>query len=73
MPVPGRLAVTLLALNRSPVLIEWVATSDLRTMDLFFASLGLGRLIPLPSRLHAPCDPKQPAAILDIGKRTHQP
>jgi len=26
-----------------------------------------------PSRLHAPCDPKQPAPILDIGKRTHQP
>jgi hypothetical protein len=42
MPMPGRLAVMLSALNRSPVLIGWVATSDLRAMILFFASLGLG-------------------------------
>jgi hypothetical protein len=32
MPVPGRLAVILSALNRSPVLIGWVATSDLRAL-----------------------------------------
>jgi hypothetical protein len=43
MPVPGRLAVMLPALNLSPVLIRCVATSDLRAMGLFFSSLGLER------------------------------
>src|SRR5438105_2008418 len=47
-PVPGRLIVRLASLNFSPLRIAHAATSDLRTIDLFFASLALGPLIPLP-------------------------
>ena len=51
MPVPGLLTVKLSQEYSSPFLIDFFATMDLRTIEIFLISLGLGFFTPFPKAL----------------------